>query len=604
MKTIRATILAAIALGHSAVAFAGTDLVAQGLAASAQTTATAAQTAATAAQTPTATGSTLARTLSDRFADRINCKDFGAIGDDTADDTAALNACISAWKATQIVPGGYLQPYVPVTLLVPKGRYKITSGLNFTNVQSFSAKVVFDGAVIDCQYGGRTCVDFLGSVRFNVDGLHILQSSSTTMPATGVQLGRISAAVADQFEFKDLNIQGYFSQAPLYNLASETDTFYHPVLFNYSTSSTAHDVILDGCNYWGATSAFVTETLSVGACSSFDENTFIGGSLVMYPGAAGQSAVWEQATLRARFIGSWLSAPYGYGFTIFSPSTSVPTEELYADIHMEGNSQLADAFYIDAPASSQVNIFGLTYIEGTSRKTDAIFKLSPNVTAVHHATNFNISIASEGNAITFLSAADTAKWQEMVGTVNLSTVNITWNVPAGIFQGCYALVSTKACNTNGLTTLTGGLAVSGTVSGTGLSTYLAAPPAIGGTTPSTVELTNLYASNGRLLISSGAPSINSGFGTTPSIAVGSSGLAFDVNVGTGGTATSGTINMGATSTNGWNCHINDYTSPTLPIWTKVTGKTTTSITVSAYNASGSPAAWNSGDVLNFLCAAK
>ena len=59
-----------------------------------------------------ATGSTAARTLANRFADVVNVKDFGAVGDGVTDDTAAFTAAIasaiSTASALRITAGTYL----------------------------------------------------------------------------------------------------------------------------------------------------------------------------------------------------------------------------------------------------------------------------------------------------------------------------------------------------------------------------------------------------------------------------------------------------------------------------------------------------------------
>lgn len=77
----------------------------------------------------TATGSTTGRTLTDRFADVVNVKDFGAVGDGVTDDTAAIQAAVNTNK----------------TVYFPEGTYKTNTTITGI-ARMLSASAVFTGS--------------------------------------------------------------------------------------------------------------------------------------------------------------------------------------------------------------------------------------------------------------------------------------------------------------------------------------------------------------------------------------------------------------------------------------------------------------------------
>lgn len=105
----------------------------------------------------------------------------------------------------------------------------------------------------------------------------------------------------------------------------------------------------------------------------------------------------------------------------------------------------------------------------------------------------------------------------------------------------------------------------------------------------------------RVLFSNTAPTISSGFGTSPSVVASSGTAGFTINVGGGGTASTGVVTMPAATT-GWACYVNDLSTTSATVFvTKVTATTTTSVTVGNFSSAGTAAAWASGDVLQFQC---
>jgi hypothetical protein len=103
------------------------------------------------------TGSNTSRSLSVRFADVINVKDFGAYGDAAHDDTAAIQAAIN-YAATIVSAGGGGRG---INVWLPAGEYVVSSTLTVT---SGYVGIIGDGA-------GRTLIArnaaYGDTIRFN-----------------------------------------------------------------------------------------------------------------------------------------------------------------------------------------------------------------------------------------------------------------------------------------------------------------------------------------------------------------------------------------------------------------------------------------------------
>lgn len=103
--------------------------------------------------------------------------------------------------------------------------------------------------------------------------------------------------------------------------------------------------------------------------------------------------------------------------------------------------------------------------------------------------------------------------------------------------------------------------------------------------------------------SANGPSISSGFGTSPSIAVNGT-IAFTITIGSGGTANSGVITLGAV-TGGWNVFCEDTTTFSTTVFrTRQTASTTNSATIGNFNSSAVAAAWVAGDTLSCIALAR
>ena len=142
-----------------------------------------------------ATGTTEPRNLVTRMADVVNVKDFGAVGDGVADDTAAIIAAINYAQKNATD----LNVYRP-TVFFPAGDYAVTTitlnsyrGLNFVGEQTIDAtrqrtRLKYIGAngtdallkIISCQHLNFTGFLFYINNRESINSLILFQSNSTS----------------------------------------------------------------------------------------------------------------------------------------------------------------------------------------------------------------------------------------------------------------------------------------------------------------------------------------------------------------------------------------------------------------------------------------
>lgn len=127
---------------------------------------------------------------------------------------------------------------------------------------------------------------------------------------------------------------------------------------------------------------------------------------------------------------------------------------------------------------------------------------------------------------------------------------------------------------------------------------------------STLDVTGTIATSvayntSKLLVSTTAPTISSGFGTSPTIASNNGTATFRVNVGTGGIASSGVVGL-PTAANGWNCNVDAFNPSATQLLSRTVLTATTSTTATVQNeliSTGAATAWPASQVLILICVA-
>jgi len=139
----------------------------------------------------TSTGSTTARTLAARFADVGNVKDFGAVGDGSTDDTAAIEAALAVWDSIYLPKGVYM---LGSRLDVPAGKKIYGAGFDDTILRAsatgYNGMTVGNNCVLVdfCIDGNSKGGSYSGILYDGVYGCYTTQVSTINWGADGIAI--------------------------------------------------------------------------------------------------------------------------------------------------------------------------------------------------------------------------------------------------------------------------------------------------------------------------------------------------------------------------------------------------------------------------------
>lgn len=195
------------------------------------------------------------------------------------------------------------------------------------------------------------------------------------------------------------------------------------------------------------------------------------------------------------------------------------------------------------------------------------------------------------------------------GSAIVSGGNVTVAADSALFWNnnnirLYAPSGGSALSVRGSDGVATGVVLFSSTEDNGLSRISAGVIGVGtgaaGSVAGTLAATN-YRVASKLSVSGTAPTISSGFGTSPTVPTNNGTAAFTINVGTGGTASSGVVAMPAATT-GWLCTVSPTGAPQAAAIMYSAPTSTTSITITNYTlTTGAALAWTASTVIGVKC---
>lgn len=183
----------------------------------------------------------VARTVQAKLRDTVSVKDFGAVGDGVADDTAAINAAIA--YARTLPAGG--------TVYIPDGTYAVTE-INATSASAdFTKGVIIKGAGrlatrIVPFASGNVLLNMMGSNNMLVEGMTFLSQAFQSQCAIFMARSTTSANCNNN-KFRDVYTEGNYSKASVVCNGSESSGWFN-CRFENTNPAANHQTFWSGGN--------------------------------------------------------------------------------------------------------------------------------------------------------------------------------------------------------------------------------------------------------------------------------------------------------------------------------------------------------------------
>lgn len=310
---------------------------------------------------------------------------------------------------------------------------RVKPGIGYVSNDSLSVNAADIGGTgtgftISVSTLGAPVIDALGSLAITWENLRVA-GDQTHPPNKGIQYGRTNTTALNSggggMHFTDVTVGGYFYDAAVYNFSAEEVIWDTPHISNSFADPAAWPLVQDGYNYFGVTSAFVTESAPVDTPQSFSLNTFIGGNIKAL-GSGNVAAVFFAGGSQHKYINSYFLNNAGANCVeVYNLSTvTYASKSVEWNGHCEGTT--TDYFLVTGPFASPI-FYDWTISEAGIESSNSLLKLGQSVASpVLQGVNLRVagSFASVANTLRTFDAP--ASWSV---TGSVYTQPSFWNAP-------------------------------------------------------------------------------------------------------------------------------------------------------------------------------